>query len=510
MSWDDGTAYDERALVDALRDAGEELFDTVAVLWTWLGHRIQLLGGLLEPEPVIYEAAMRAEPFEELDEDLLRWIADDPVRNAAELLARIDYRFADRKTPLLGCSRGIDGDEVLVAWRSPSLARALHEGRKAATVHDGRRLVPPAANVHPSLSALAPGLIVSPTWCEGIRLRPLELELEWDRREWNAAQRRLENGLAKPLAFELHMDTLGASGLSGWMRCGEGIARIKDVDPVEDARCAKAARRAVGRACGTSTVLLMPELAASELTRRAVCAEMARRKLSPALAVFGLHHQEAPADESRYNGLVRRESLAGHVNEAVVVGPAGKELWRHRKLARAEAPGEMIPPPTPAEAERRGLPATAVRRTEVVVEDARAGDTLAVVTSPLGTIAIPICIDLFAPASHERLRHSPADVLLVPSLSKTVVRHRMALRGLLLWLWGIAFVCNRFPSPAKHLSAWNEDENRSFWASQRTPEFSFERRAHRAHPSFVFRLADRGAQEGKTPDAGRMNRSAHS
>jgi hypothetical protein len=141
---------------------------------------------------------------------------------------------------------------------------------------------------------------------------------------------------------------------------------------------------------------------------------------------------------------------------------------------------------------------------------------------------MPICLDLFTSISEERIRRSPAEVLVVPSLSPTLTRHRIAMRSLVERLWAIGFVCNRAPgdtsanpdcpnaptgnakNPPDDGSVWNEEANRSFWMSQREPDASFERRPAGAHHSFVFRLSEaieksnaRKKREKKAQDASR-------
>jgi len=111
-------------------------------------------------------------------------------------------------------------------------------------------------------------------------------------------------------------------------------------------------------------------------------------------------------------------SDGSHLNEAVVLGPDGQELHRHRKLSRYT--------------DEHGT-----------VEHITTGSTLTVLETPCGHLATPICLDVFAEASKALLLASHATVLLVPSLSKKVSAHRDASRAFATDRWGSTFVCNR-------------------------------------------------------------------
>lgn len=129
--------------------------------------------------------------------------------------------------------------------------------------------------------------------------------------------------------------------------------------------------------------------------------------------------------------------LSRWVNEAVVLGPDGVELLRHRKLT--------------AFAIDTGGPQ----------EDTRLGDRLAVLPTAIGNVAVLTCLDAFA-ASWTRLLQSPASLVLVPSLSPRVNPHRATLVPVSAWLWGMALVCNRHPT-AEGDAAWQPDAVRSCW-----------------------------------------------
>lgn len=171
------------------------------------------------------------------------------------------------------------------------------------------------------------------------------------------------------------------------------------VEQVEAALAAAAAER--------TTMLVFPELAFSPAMLAAARARLGQHGLGgyPILTVAGLCH--APHD-----------SGAAYVNEAVVLGPDGDELHRHRKLSRFADAG-------------------------LTSEEIATGFTLGVLETACGNLATPICLDTFAPASKALLLASHATVLLVPSLSPKVGPHQDAAREYAAARWVTTFVCNR-------------------------------------------------------------------
>jgi hypothetical protein len=178
----------------------------------------------------------------------------------------------------------------------------------------------------------------------------------------------------------------------------------------------------------------------------------------------GLYHLTPDDEPDTDASLLGDAKLAERVNEAVVLGPDGTELWRQRKLSRAEGP-------RPGSDER-------------YLEHIRLGKELKVIQTPIGIVSVVICLDVFADHLARRLASSPIDVLLIPSLSPKVERHRWALQRLVQTLWGIGFVCNRTPD-----GRWNGYEHRSFWAVHREAYHVPDELAETSHPSFVFKLA---------------------
>jgi hypothetical protein len=459
-------------LLGALEEVGGNRAHTVAVLWTWLARHPQLLTALHDKAPAIRDAAAAMDRRGEVIDDTLGWIEQSPlVKNAVVLLALIEIQLSremvreTRRASMLMLSKGVDRTPVIVHWRNPSLAIAAH------TPH---RPTPPGTATQPSLSAFAPRLRVCPVEKHEVKLQVLSTKGP----EWEAALRLLDLGLSShPASLQVHLDTLGDHGMSGWRPTGYrvGCYHPGEINAEDERLCIDAAEKAVRKAAAAdsqSTVLLMPELAATPRVRAAITAQIASQPNAAALTVIGLYHEPHNGEPPIDHELLEDSSLGAYVNEAVVLGPNGNELWRHCKLSAAKArfPGSK----------------------SAVSEDIVPGVTLSLAPTPIGVVAVAICLDAFAESTERRLEASPAEVLLIPSLSPTVIRHRYSLQRLVQVLWAIGFVCNRAPfPPSEGGSVWNEEDNRSFWAMQREPLHIPPKSDPDAHPSFIFALADR-------------------
>jgi hypothetical protein len=170
-----------------------------------------------------------------------------------------------------------------------------------------------------------------------------------------------------------------------------------------------------------ATMLIFPELALSPAMLAAAQARLAAHGAGghPILTVAGLCHAPHGSDGS-------------HLNEAVVLGPDGQELHRHRKLSR-------------------------FTDTKDTPERILTGSTLGVLETPCGNLATPICLDVFAKASQALLFASHATLLLVPSLSEKLSAHRDASRAFATDRWGSTFVCNRT------FAGFNDDARSFYW-----------------------------------------------
>jgi len=461
---------DLREALLAVRKEKEGDAGIVAILWTWLDSHLLNLGSLEEKPPSIRQAAYRAAPYGGVNEVVLKWLEKSPLRNAAELLAQIGRSFEVRDEPLLELKPGIDENEVIVAVRRPSLALAMR--------NESGEEGPPGSAEHPSLSTLAPRLLVCPLKMHEIELQVLDtLSDEWDLALAPLEQRGKDPPI--PSSLCIHLDTLGEHGLSGWsVDNGQPAGRYKpEAIAADDERDSIAAAKvAVKKASGTPSLLLMPELAAPPSVLDAIAGELDGRADLPLLTVVGAYHRLPEETDPIDPDLVGEGTVAQHVNEAVVFGPDGTELWSQRKVSCAGAGAH--PPADPG-----------------LVEDTRPGRQLKLVSTPLGTLAVVICLDSFHQTVRDRIAASPAEVLLVPSLSPTVHRHQDSLQQLVQVLWGAAFVCNRSPfgkdspyNPEK-ISVWNDKGNRSFWVLQRASVTRPRAKAKGAYPSFVYRLS---------------------
>ncbi len=448
------------AFESRLYEAGGDVAGAIAVLWTWLEQRMPELGGLAQKPPELRRLAL-LNPLNELTDTEREAACKEPIRGAALLLARLHDRLL-QAPPLVEIRPSIDDSLVVVTWNAPSLAARL----------GGWPGTPPGAAENPSLHTLAPRLDVSPVEIKGVRLEVLQA----DSAEWSFAEALLERGLAHhPPQLEIHLNSLGDRGVVAprlvpeeepkpVRRCWFSSAD----DPATDEDASAAAMEAAAQASGEcDSILLLPELALSDRGIRELQEWLGSSDQGgspPALTVVGLQHTDAPKVS---------EGLATKVNEAVILGPSGVELLRHRKLSAAQTTVEI--PDIGA---------------CTVVEDIQVGDHLQMVQTLVGTVAVLICLDSFAETLEARLTASPVSLMLVPSLSPTVHRHQNSLQLLVQRRAGVAFVCNRwFEPPTTGPTVWNEDVNRSFWAVQRKPLQTFEP-AEPPGTSFIVAVAD--------------------
>src|SRR5262249_22156364 len=124
----------------------------------------------------------------------------------------------------------------------------------------------------------------------------------------------------------VYLDTLGSNGMTGWIQPEGRRGHFDKIEEADRLTTIKAARKAVGRASEprVASILILPELALDITALEAVKDELREHEgARPCLTVVGLRH--LPVDDGD-------TSRAGWVNEAVVLGPNGAELWRHRKL----------------------------------------------------------------------------------------------------------------------------------------------------------------------------------
>jgi predicted amidohydrolase len=183
---------------------------------------------------------------------------------------------------------------------------------------------------------------------------------------------------------------------------GDDERRLELAHAVAEARLQKAA------------ILILPELSIAErdvLILREILSAHGPDDF-PILTIAGIEH-------------TRRDRA--WVNEAVTVGPDGRQLRRHRKLSRFGANG--------------------------LAEDTQTGTRFDVMESPIGNLAVLICLDVFHPAVRRVVEASHANVLLAPSLSEKTSAHESAARSYLSSNLAATFLSNRGtgqPDEARH------------------------------------------------------------
>jgi predicted amidohydrolase len=160
-----------------------------------------------------------------------------------------------------------------------------------------------------------------------------------------------------------------------------------------------------------ATILVFPELSFTPYMLERAQQILAANGVGgyPILTVAGLCHAPLSAEGDI------------HVNEAVLLGPDGRELHRHRKLTCF----------TVAEGE------------DVCSERTHIGDTLRIIETAVGNLALLICLDFFAEHCERRVRASHANLLVVPSLSPKTSAHETAAQRYIASQLATTFVSNQ-------------------------------------------------------------------
>lgn len=162
------------------------------------------------------------------------------------------------------------------------------------------------------------------------------------------------------------------------------------------------------------TLLIFPELAIPPATHRRIRQILARQGAAgyPMLTLFGCSHRKSPRGDL-------------DLNEAVLLGPGGVELHRHRKLA----------PFTDYQ----------LGKDQPVGETLEVGTEVTVLECALGNLTILICIDLLNLEGVSRaLDQCHANLLAIPSLSPETVAHRERAKYRQVANLSSTFVCNRW------------------------------------------------------------------
>jgi hypothetical protein len=176
-------------------------------------------------------------------------------------------------------------------------------------------------------------------------------------------------------------------------------------------------RRALAEALRLQvTLLILPELSIPPRTEAMLREHLAKQGMGkyPVLTIFGCSHR-------------RHDPDGRDINEAILLGPDGSELHRHRKLFPFTKYSE-------GEKHRCG-------------ERLKTGTTVTVLECSFGNITPLICIDLLNTKVKDILSRSHANLFAVPSLSPKTSAHQGAAKELQPRLLSCTFVCNH----------WNDD-----------------------------------------------------
>jgi Carbon-nitrogen hydrolase len=157
------------------------------------------------------------------------------------------------------------------------------------------------------------------------------------------------------------------------------------------------------------TILILPELAITPGIKDRISELLQGHGDDgyPLLALLGLCHALIPGKQS-------------DVNEAVLLGPSGTVLHRHRKLAPFTQGGDFP-----------------------CGERIETGSVITILESDIGNLTALICLDLFHVGARRIIERSHANLLLVPSLSQTTSAHRHAAADFVASQLAGTFVSNR-------------------------------------------------------------------
>ncbi len=180
----------------------------------------------------------------------------------------------------------------------------------------------------------------------------------------------------------------------------------------EDALCGEVKQALAAARTQRVSLLIFPELAIPPRVREEIRETLRSHGADghPMLTLLGCCHCPAP------NG--------GDLNEALLFGPAGEELCRHRKLTSftTHLGGD---------------------RSRVLGEQLQVGTTVTVLEGAFGNLTPLICLDFIHMPLRQVLTRSHANVFAVPSLSPTTGAHQDAARAFQTSSRASSFVSNR-------------------------------------------------------------------
>ena len=259
--------------------------------------------------------------------------------------------------------------------------------------------VPRSATQSMSINAYARSVTLVPTESQGVTIRPLRLD----------PTKRIDERLRGAredftvLSWPFGTITYGGLDVDDQPKYVHLYDITNEAEVVADALAAveEAERR-------QATILLFPELSVSPGVHAAITERLGRNGDYgfPILTVLGLcHARDGDTD----------------VNEAVLLGPDGVELHRHRKVTCY------------SDSAHGGCG-----------EQLTQGNELTILECEVGNATLLICLDLFSAQTKATVATSHATLLLVPSLSPKTSAHQSAAQDYARHLNASTFVCNRW------------------------------------------------------------------
>ncbi|HEV2844713.1 MAG TPA: nitrilase-related carbon-nitrogen hydrolase, partial [Thermoanaerobaculia bacterium] len=269
-----------------------------------------------------------------------------------------------------------------------------------------------------SLAAYCPDFVVVP--CDPVKGLRIESRSagEWGGSYLHDRLRAESESLRIMLwPLEIHPDYPGLDGLAA-----EPPDCLELASPRNEREIQEEILRAIRLARKEKvTLLILPELVLPPGTEEEVRRELARQGMDghPILTLAGCCHR-------------RNTSGRLHLNEAVLLGPDGSEIHRHRKLA----------------------PFTDYRFGErrPIGEVLEAGTQVAVLESCLGNLTPLICLDLLNDTVGEVLHRCHGNLLIVPSMSEETQAHRHHAQTHQFQRLASTFVCNHWFKPLSERS----------------------------------------------------------
>lgn len=317
-------------------------------------------------------------------------------------LQSLDRQLHNNHSPkLLARTRfaGVDGKQYLLHPRNNLIAETFEE-RSGLSTWAGKQ--------SPSIARHAPHFTVQPVGPSGA-WPTVSVRADWCPRHVSRLRQVRERGSLRimmwPLTTQIDYPALDQ------LRAGPPPAVLSLNEPRNEPALAAEVETALQEAAKRKvTILVFPELAIPPGIDARVRALLAAQEGEsyPLLTVLGLCH-------------ARPDGGDADVNEAVLLGPDGTELHRHRKLTRFGLSS--------------GYPCG---------EGTETGLDVTILSSPIGNLALLICLDLLHKDVVGAMTDSVANVLLIPSLSPTTEAHRKRAGTMGSDQLASTFACNRW------------------------------------------------------------------